>query len=387
MNYLARPFGLLLMWLYEVTANYGLAIILFGLAVKLVLLPFQVKSKKSMMRTQRFQPQLLELQKKYGNDQQKYNEEVQKFYRENNVKPLSGCIWTLIPFPILIALYQAIRYPLTIMMGVPASLLEEGGAIAEKLASMNFSSKLSAAYIQIEQSQFITDNFSAFKGLSDKLSQVDFTFLGLDLGAQPRWNFFMNTDWSSPAVWGQALALFMLPVLAAVITWLSSKMANASNPNNNKKDEEDPTAGAMKGMTTFMPIMTLVFGFMMPAALCLYWIVSMGLGVIQDWILNKQLRKQMAAEEAEYNARMAEKEAKLEAKRKATERLRAENATVQNKSTSKAKVQKLQKDAQKAKTEEWERQHAPEVETKDENPSRVGNRPYARGRNYDPDRY
>ena len=385
MSTIARPFGLLLMWLYEFTANYGLAIILFGLIVKLVLLPFQVKSKKSMMRTQRFQPQLQELQKKYGSDQERYNQEVQKFYREHNVKPFAGCIWTLIPFPILIALYQAIRYPLTIMMGVDASLLEEGGAIAVKLSEMGFTTELSAAYQQIAQSQFITKNFSAFADLSDKLRQVDFTFLGLDLGSQPHWNFFLNTDWSNPAVWGEALALFLMPVLAAVITWLSSKMANASNPNNNNSD--DPSAGAMKGMTTFMPIMTLVIGFMMPAALCLYWIVSMGLGVIQDWILNRQLRKSMAAEEAEYKAQIAEKEAKLEAKRRETERLRAENATVQNKSTSKAKVQKLQKDAQKAKAEEWERQHAPEGESKNVNPSRVGSRPYARGRNYEPDRY
>lgn len=386
MGTIAKPFGLLLMWLYELTMNYGIAVILFGIIVKLILLPFQVKSKKSMMRTQRLQPQINALQKKYSDDQQTLNMEIQKLYRENKINPMGGCIWTLIPFPILLALYQAIRFPLTIMMGVPAGLLEEGGAIAVKLNEMGFTPTLSAAYVQIEQSQFITKNFSAFADLSDKLRQIDFTFLGLDLGAQPHWNFFMNTDWSTPAVWGHALALFMLPVLAAVITWLSSKMASASNPNS--KNPDDPTAGTMKTMNLMMPIMTLVFGFMMPAALCLYWIVSMGLGVIQDWILNRQLRKQLASEEAEYNARMAEKEAKLEAKRQQTEKLRAENATVQNKNTSKAKAIKLQKDAQKAKAEEWERQHSPEEEkSKTVNPSKVGDRPYARGRNYDPDRY
>lgn len=386
MSTIAKPFGLLLMWLYEVTANYGIAIILFGLIVKLILLPFQVKSKKSMMRTQRLQPQLNELQKKYGDDQQKLNFEIQKLYRENKINPMSGCFWSLLPFPILIALYQAIRYPLTIMMGVPAALLEEGGAIAAKLSEMSFTSTLSEAYVQIEQSQFITKHFSEFIGLSDKLHTIDYTFLGLDLGAQPQWQFFMNTDWSNPAIWGHALALFMLPVIAAVITWLSSKLASVSNSNRNS-NADDPTAGTMKTMNTVMPIMTLVFGFMMPAALCLYWIVSMGLGVVQDLILNSRLRKQMAEEEAEYRARNAEKEARLEAKRQETERLRAENATVQNKNTSKAKAQKLQKDAQKAKADEWERQHSGEDKSTIENPSRVGDRPYARGRNYDPDRY
>jgi YidC/Oxa1 family membrane protein insertase len=383
---IAKPFGLLLMWLYEITKNYGVAIILFALVVKVILMPFQIKSKKSMARTTRLQPQVKELEKQYGSDPQKYQMEVQKLYRENHINPMSGCLWSLLPFPILIALYQAIRYPLTIMMGVPQSLLDEGGAIAEKLASMNFTSSLSAAYAQISQSKFITEHFSDFAGLSDKLKQIYYNFLGLDLAQQPQWNFFMNTDWSKPAVWGQALALFLIPVIAAVITFLSTKL-NASTTA--PAAAGDSTADTMKSLNYTMPLITLVFGFMMPAAVGLYWICSMGFSAIQDAILNKRIKAQMADEEAEYNKRMAEKEAKLEAKRKQTERMYAENGgPIQNKNTSKSKIQKNQRDAQRAKESEWERQHAKTANTEsEETGSRVGKRTYARGRAYDPDRY
>ena len=268
------------------------------------------------------------------------------------------------------------------MMGVPGSLLEEGGAILEKLNSMNFTSTLNKAYEQISQSQFITEHFSDFAGLSDKLKQLSYNFLGLDLAQQPKWNFFMDTDWSSPAVWGKALALFLIPVLAAVITFLSTKL-NASTAGN-----DDSTANTMKSLNYTMPLITLVFGFMMPAAIGLYWICSMGFSAIQDAVLNKRIKAQLADEEADYRQRMAEKEAKLEAKRKETERLYAENGgSFQNKNTSKSKIQKNLKDAQRAKESEWERQHAKAEETAEEITGRVGKRTYARGRAYDPDRY
>lgn len=384
MSTIARPFGLLLMWLYELTTNYGVAVILFAIIVKLILLPFQVKSKKSMARTTRLQPQVKALEKQYGSDQQKFNLEVQKLYRENKINPMSGCLWSFLPFPILLALYYAIRLPLTIMMGVPAELLAETGAITARLQSMGFTTTLSSAYQQIAQSQFITANFDKFADLSDKLRQIDFTFLGINMGSQPHWQFLWSTDWSTPAVWGQGLALFIMPIIAAVISYLSSKLASATTAATQSADS---AAGSMKTLNYMMPITTLLFGYMMPAAVCLYWIFNMGLSVIQDAILNRIIKRQMADEEAEFLQKMAEKEALLEAKRQRTAQLREENAWGQDKNTSKSKIQKNQKNAQRAKASEWERQHAPEDNSKPENASRVGKRPYARGRNYDPNRY
>lgn len=90
------------------------------------------KSKKGMMRMTRLQPKLMELQKKHEGNQQKLNEEMARLYREEKANPMSGCLWSLLPFPILLALYRAVVKPLTIMMGVDSALLASGGAIADQ---------------------------------------------------------------------------------------------------------------------------------------------------------------------------------------------------------------------------------------------------------------
>lgn len=119
------PFGYLLEWLYLLTNNYGAALILFALIVKIVLLPTGIKSKKSMMKMTRLSPQLKELERKYGDDKLKYQQAVTKFYQEEGISPTGGCLWSFIPLIILIPLYQVIRQPLVYMMHLPAETAAE----------------------------------------------------------------------------------------------------------------------------------------------------------------------------------------------------------------------------------------------------------------------
>ena len=114
--YICIPFAWLVRFFYELTSSYGMAIILFTLAIKLILLPFRVKSKKSMMRMSRMSGKMQEIQKKYANNQAKMQEELQRFYQEEGINPMSGCLWSFIPLPILIALYSIIRQPITHFM-------------------------------------------------------------------------------------------------------------------------------------------------------------------------------------------------------------------------------------------------------------------------------
>ena len=136
---IATPFGWLMRQLYELTNNFGVAIILFSLIVAIVLLPFMAKSKKGMMRMTRLQPKLMELQRKHEGNQQKLNEEIAKLYRQEKASPMGGCLWSLLPFPILLALYRAVIRPITLVMGVSEELLAEGGALFERLAEQGFS--------------------------------------------------------------------------------------------------------------------------------------------------------------------------------------------------------------------------------------------------------
>ena len=122
--YICVPFAWVLRTFYELTGSYGWALVLFTIVVKLITLPFQMKSKKSMVRMSRMSGKMQEIQKKYANNQLKMQEEMQKFYQEEGFNPMSGCLWSLIPFPILIALYSIIRQPITHFMMLSKDVLQ-----------------------------------------------------------------------------------------------------------------------------------------------------------------------------------------------------------------------------------------------------------------------
>lgn len=382
---IAKPFGALMLLLYNLVDNYGVAIILFALVVKLIMLPFQLKSKKSMMRMSRMTPRLKELEKKFGNDQQRYQQEMAKLYKEEGVNPMGGCLWSLLPFPILIALYQAIRYPLTIMMGVPESLLADGGAIFQKLAALGYQAQTgrTAYYDQIFQSKFITENFDAFAGLSDKLQQISYKFLGLDLSQTPSFAFW-RWDFGDVSAWLPALGLFMIPVLSALLSWLSMKASNAASP------QTADTQRQMRTMNLIMPLMSLYICFTMPAVMGIYWIAQSVFAMAQDMILNRVYNKQLDIEDADRIQREKAKEAELEAKRAETERLKAEGATVENRNTSKknkravAAQKEVERKAAEARAAKLAKKGLREEDIPD---SQVGDRRYARGRAYVADRY
>ncbi len=387
METIARPFGWLMLHLYNWVGNYGVAVILFALVVKLIMLPFQLKSTKSMMRMSRMTPRLKELEKKFGNDQQRYQQEMNKLYKEEGINPMSGCLWTLLPFPILFALYRAIRFPLTTMMGVDSALLGEGGAITQKLAELGYllsnysTSRNATAYEQIFQSQFITEHFADFAALSEKLQTLSYKFLGLNLGETPSiafWNW-TSFDWAH-------IGLFLIPIVSAFLSWLSMKASNATNPQAQANQQ------SQMSMMLMMPLMSLWICFTMPGVMGIYWIAQSVFAIIQTVVLNKVFNRQLDIEDADRIAREKAREAELEAKREETERLKAEGITVENKNTSKknkkaaAAQKETERRAAEARAERAKKRAALGI-VDDIPASQVDNRRYARGRAYVPDRY
>lgn len=392
---IATPFGWLMMRLYELTDNFGWAIILFAIVVALVLLPFMAKSKKSMMRMTRLQPRMMELQKKHEGNPQKLNEEMARLYRENKVSPMGGCLWSLLPLFIMIALYRAVVKPLTIMMGIPDDMLQQGGAIYEQLQNLgyslsNYTSSANSFYEQIYQAKFITENWDAFRGISDNLVQMNFNFVGLDLSVTPDWHFW-SFDLSAGA-W-PVIGLFIMPLISTGLNYLSMFISRKLQPSVGTTQQQQASASSMKTMMIIMPLMSLWIGYVMPAALCVYWIMNSLTGIIREVGLTLLYRKQMAKEDEEFYAKERAREEELERKRQETERLRAMNATTVNKNTSKKKQQ-----AQAAQSAAERRAAAERAEraarrerlgiTEQEKPaSQVGNRRFARGRAYVEDRY
>ena len=395
---ITKPFAWLMIQLYDWTGNYGISIILFAFIVNLILTPFMAKSKKSMMRSTRLQPRIQELQTRHAGNQQKLNEEMQKLYREEGVNPMSGCLWSLIPFPILIALYSVIRQPLTRMMFITSDavtalqnfFVSNGWYLAPERAD---------AYSEIKLAGIVHDHWadiqsavasgeSAFSGVDlSRLKDVDFHFLGMDLGSVPNWKIW-NFDIGDPKVFWPAFGLFLIPIVATLLSWLQMKVGAQGNPQ-----QDAQSAATMKTMNMTMPLMSLWFCFIMPAAMGIYWISNSTFGMIRDWILTKVFKKQLEVEDAERTAARKERERDLELRRLETERKHAEGTNEKNTNTSKKKIQaneKQKSNERKAALEREDRAARREqlgIEEAEVPASQVGNRRYARGRAYDPDRF
>ena len=376
--------GSILLYFCNTFGNYGWAILTFGLIVKLIMLPFQMKSKKSMMRTQTLTPRVKELEKKYKGNQQKYQEEVSKLYKNAGVNPMSGCLWTLIPFPIIIILYRVVREPLTLMMGLAA---EEVTKLTDLLTGLGYytaaSGRTSSFYSQLSVANALHGHFSeivsdpAVAGFAEKLRDIDFNFFGLNLSATPRLNFVADGfTWT-------AFVLFLIPFISAGVSWLQIAMTQKNQPATDAQ-----TAQTSKTMNLMMPLMSVWICFSMPALMGLYWIEQSVLAIIQEGILTKIYQRQVDAEMSEFLAAERAREEEIERRRAETERLRAEGKTQQNANTSKKRLAAAERNAEEqrlAAARAADRAARGIVE--DIPPSQVGTRRYARGRAYDPDRY
>ena len=387
-EFICRIFAWPLVKFYEATGSYGLAIVVFALMVNLIMTPFMAKSKKSMMRSSRLQPQIQELQRRHEGNPQKLNAEMQKLYQEEGVNPMSGCLWSLIPFPILIALYSVIRRPITRMMFAADSVVD---VLKEYMTTMGWYAASGAradAYAEVKLANLAHQHWDAVStdlaGKIDKLMDIDFNFLGINLGDQPT----VSTLWQGPYTWA-AIGLFLIPFVSAALSYFSMKISSASNPTTGDAQSE----ATMKSMNLMMPLMSIWICFVMPAAMGVYWIANSLFGMARDYLLNKIFKKQMDEEDKIRAARRSEREKEMEAKKAEYERLKAEGKTSVNTNTSKKKLQASEKqksDERKAALDRADRAARRErlgIKEYEKPASQVGNRRYARGRAYVADRF
>ena len=278
---IARPFGMLLMFLYEFVGNYGVAIILIALVIKIILLQFQMKTKRGMVQQARLQPKIAELQKKHAANKNKLNEETMKLYKEEGVNPASGCVWGFLPLPIMLALFQVIRRPITMMMGVSA---EAYAQMLEKLAEMPAAAELlgDGYYVEIAQLQFISNSrdFNIFQQMSENLRSIDFSFLHLNFAETPQWDYLWNANTEVHSAWFAGFVLFLIPLISGVMLFLAMWINQKKNPN-------DVVSGQTK--LILIPFLIAYFAFVTPAALGLYLMTVMALQIVQDIWLTKML--------------------------------------------------------------------------------------------------
>ena len=388
------PFGYLLDWLYTFTNSYGLALILFSLIVKLVLLPMSVKSKKSMLKMSRLSPQVKALEAKYGDDKQKYQLAVQQMYKEEGVSMGGGCLWSFIPLLILLPLYNVIREPITYMMHNSRSISEAIVAFlqasGENLGKNAYYAQLAAAGHIGDYADKLREVLQSIMGSDVKinLQAMNFQFLGIDLAAIPTFRFWDCEGWSE-------IGLFLIPVvsagLQAVSMWISQKMNNqvATNADGEQDAEAAKTANQTNmTMMLMMPLMSLWIGFSMPAAISIYWIAQAVFGAVQDYFLTKHYRKVYEEEDAVRQELAAKRRAEEAEKERQRALRREQNPDGITDNVSKKKIRQQEKEAAEKAARDYEakKNPVPESEVK-KSLSGDPERPYCRGRAYDPSHY
>lgn len=391
MTTILQGIGWVLLKVYEffesahIPAAYALALVVFTIVIKILIFPLSYKGKKSMMRMNALQSKMKQLEVQYGKDREKYQQKVQELYAKEKVNPMGGCLWSLLPLPILMGLYSIIRKPMVYMMGISNEAVQT--AIKAVTASgVTFTGN--DVYQEIQLAGKLNDPgimqtvADAIPEYADKLQHINFNMFGIDLGATPKLTFWTNFD--ELGVWS-SVGLFLIPLAVTALNFWYTKYSQKTNsaltaareeaePKKKKKnsDKPEPKSQAERSsqmMMWMMPLMYLWFGYSMPAGMCVYMAVNAVVTVGQDAICVKMLRKSFV--EMMEQQRIKDEQEKAE--------LAAHKAEI-------AARRAAQEAANKANKGKKGKKKAPKKAPANTN-GRIGIRTYALGRDYDPDRY
>ena len=273
-KFFANVFGYLLNAIYGVVNNYGIAIIIFTLIVKGIMLPISIKQQKTMKKTAKIQKAAKEIQEKYSNDQVRQSQELMDLYKKENMSPFSGCLSSIFQIVLILSVFYLVSSPLTYMKKVDSEIIS------------NYSKQIEEE--KGEKSAYEEIAIIREKGKTDETVNLNMEFLGLDLSDIPSQNY---TDWK----------VYVIPVLYVFTSLVSMKLTNTMNKpeakeepkeksqdGEEKANEQDDMMEEMnKQMRFMMPVMTVSIALIAPLGLALYWLVSNLLMIFERLVLNR----------------------------------------------------------------------------------------------------
>ncbi len=230
--------GYIIEFIYNWVQNYGLAIILFTIIIKLILLPLNIKSQKSMKKQQKIQPYIAELQKKYANDQEKLSRETMKLYKENNISMAGGCLPMLIQMPILIGLYQVIQKPLSYLLHVDFNqpdVINRVYALRDAFADSNLASRTEEQLANT--SQISIAQWAQANGDTDWI--INFKMFFLDLANIPSKAFSYIGEIFQGNMEHLSIVLLLLIPIVAILAQLASMKLTQSMTGQAKTEKSD----------------------------------------------------------------------------------------------------------------------------------------------------
>ena len=294
-QFFANMFGYLLQWMYNLVNNYGLAIILFTVTIKIILIPLSIKQQKTMKKSAELQEKMKVIQFKYKNDQEKMNQEIMSLYKTEKMSPFSGCLTAIIQMLLLLSIFYLVRSPITFMQKLPQenvnnyiNQLKEG----EKAVSNVYPEiDLIREYNYLKEINHEDENV-------DKLN-LQMNFLGLDLSKIPQQNMGDYTVYIIPVLY--ILSSF---VSIRLTTTRQAKMNDKKSENveidgttgeelkpvEDEKSEVDTVMQTNKMMSWMMPIMSISIAFVAPLGLALYWLINNILMIIERLVLDKVIK-------------------------------------------------------------------------------------------------
>ena len=276
-SFFANIFGYLLNFLYEIFKNYGVAIIVFSIVLKVILLPLSIKQQKTMKKSAKIQEKMKEIQDKYSNNPEKLNQETIELYKKENMSPFSGCLSAIIQIVLLFSVFYLVRSPLTYMKKVDTQLIED------------YKTEISQQSEQENNNAYPEISIIKLKGNEDERVNLNMNFLGLDLSGVPTQNL---SDFK----------VYIIPALYVISSFISIRMTTnmqkKSKENSDDKEEIDPMAQANKSMSYFMPIMSISIAIIAPLGLALYWLVNNILMITERGLLNKVIKDEEESENA-----------------------------------------------------------------------------------------
>ncbi len=281
-------FGFLFRILYNFIDNYGLALLIFTLFFRLIIMPTNIKQQKSSATQVRMQPKLKRIRDKYQDyppqeRNQKIQEETNELYQREGYSAMAGsCLPLLFQLPILWGLYGVVREPLKYVLQIPTSLVNTLTSVASTTLGL---SGRSAAYVEpalianIDKLIYkIPETAALYPQEIQKIRDFDFTVFGIDLGAVPDFSVIKNFG-AAPT---QAKILLLIPLLSFATSMLTSVLSQVRQKKNNPNMENQQMMGCMMFM---MPLMSLWFTFQFPAGMGMYWILSNVFAFFQTLIL------------------------------------------------------------------------------------------------------
>ena len=273
MDFIADIFGYLLNFIYEFVNNYGLAIIIFSIILKILLLPISISQQKTLKKSQKMQEKTREMQEKYKGNQEKINTEMIELYKTEKMNPFSGCFSSIIQLVLLISIFLIVSKPLTHMKKVDPELIQQ------------YTDEIKTQYQEENKNLNYTEiAIIKEKGYTDDRVYLNMNFLGLDLNSVPMQEY---TNWK----------VYVIPGLYIISSFISIRIT--SNMNNKKKKKEenreknelDAIEQANKNMMWLMPLMSVTIAIIAPLGLALYWLVNNILVMIERLVINHFIGK------------------------------------------------------------------------------------------------